>query len=51
MPAPTMPFAQGPFDGTWERIPGQSKFSSKPIVFSVNDGLCDTLDLCSCSTR
>lgn len=38
---PTMVFAQSPFDGTWKTNLDQTKFSSKPIVFSLKDGMYD----------
>jgi hypothetical protein len=34
-------FAQGPFDGSWHTNLDQSKFSPKPIVFSVKGGMYD----------
>jgi hypothetical protein len=40
--APTLLFAQSPFDGTWKTMMDQSKFSRKPIIFYVKDGIYDT---------
>ncbi len=40
--APTMLCAQSPFDGTWKTISDQSKFSQKPITFSVINGTYDS---------
>jgi GH15 family glucan-1,4-alpha-glucosidase len=37
----TMLCAQSPFDGTWRENLDQTKFSPKPIVFSVNNGMYD----------
>jgi len=38
---PTVLFAQSPFDGTWRTNLDQSKFSPKPIVYSLNNGMYD----------
>lgn len=38
---PVSLFAQSPFDGTWKTNLDQSKFSPKPIVFSVSSGMYD----------
>jgi hypothetical protein len=46
--APASSFAQSPFDGTWRFNMDQSKFSPKPVVFSVNKGL---YDCSSCSPK
>ena len=43
--APMSLCAQSPFDGTWHTNMDQSKFSSKPIVFSTKGG---TYDCTSC---
>lgn len=40
--APTMLFAQSPFDGTWKENPEQAKLSPKPIIFSLNNGIYDS---------
>ncbi len=40
--APTILFAQGQFDGTWKTISDQSKFSSKPLTFSLKHGMYDS---------
>ena len=40
--APAIVFAQSPFDGTWKMIPDQSKFSDKPMTFSLNNGMYDS---------
>jgi hypothetical protein len=39
--APLTLFAQSPFDGTWKTNLDQTKFSPKPITFSVKDGMYD----------
>ena len=39
--APSILFAQSPFDGTWKTIFDQSKISPKPIKFSLNNGMYD----------
>lgn len=46
--APASLLAQGPFDGTWRINLDQSKFSPKPIVFSLNKGM---YDCSSCSPK
>ena len=38
---PLSVLAQSPFDGTWKTDTSASKFSPKPIVFSVNSGMYD----------
>src|SRR5664279_3622244 len=40
--APTILFAQTPFDGTWKEVPDQSKFSGKPMTFSLSNGMYDS---------
>jgi hypothetical protein len=37
--APAILFAQSPFDGTWKTDLDKSKFSPKPIMFSVSNGM------------
>src|SRR5262249_1212941 len=39
--APAILLAQSPFDGTWKTDLGKAKFSPKPIVFSVSNGMFD----------
>ncbi len=51
MLAPTTLFAHSPFDGTWERVLDRPKSPPEPLMFPVNDGSYDAIDLCSCSTR
>jgi hypothetical protein len=38
---PVLMFAQSPFDGTWKTNMAASKLSTKPYVFSVNNGMYD----------
>jgi hypothetical protein len=40
--APTMLFGQSPFDGTWKTMLDESKFSPKPVIFYVKDGVYDS---------
>ena len=44
--APASLFGQSPFDGTWRTNMDEAKFSPKPIVFSLNNGV---YDCSSCS--
>jgi hypothetical protein len=39
--APAILFAQSPFDGTWKTDLDKAKFSPKPIMFSVSNGMYD----------
>jgi len=39
--APAILFAQSPFDGTWKTDMDKTKFSPKPITFSVSNGMYD----------
>jgi hypothetical protein len=45
---PASLFGQSPFDGTWRTNMEQAKFSPKPIVFSLNNGV---YDCSSCSPK
>jgi hypothetical protein len=38
---PAILFAQSPFDGTWKTDLDKAKFSAKPIMFSVSNGMYD----------
>jgi len=46
--APASLFGQSPFDGTWLTKMEQAKFSPKPIVFSLNNGM---YECSSCSPK
>jgi hypothetical protein len=39
--APTMLFAQGPFDGTWKDNPEQAKLPPEPTIFYLTNGIYD----------
>jgi hypothetical protein len=41
-------FAQSPFDGTWKDNPNQSKFSPKPLEFTLSNGMYDCI---SCAPK
>jgi hypothetical protein len=38
---PLLTFGQSPFDGTWKTNMAESKLSTKPYIFSVNNGMYD----------
>jgi len=38
---PVLMFAQSPFDGTWKTNMAESKLSTKPYVYSLNNGMYD----------
>src|SRR5271157_1507787 len=40
--APTLLFAQSPFDGTWKTLFDQSQLSEKPLDFSLSNGMYDS---------
>ena len=44
MLAPALLLAQNPFEGTWKTRLDQTKFSPKPITFSVSNGIYDNPD-------